>query len=102
MGSLLTSGIGMFFRRDEIFNDEIAMASRKRLVVGFFLLVAVFTLGTIILSFVVDSVFTSAFGLYSTYQVKFIELQIMYSKNGISSIFGVFTGFIIILAAISL
>jgi hypothetical protein len=102
MSSLLTSSAGMFFRRDEFFDDEIAIASPKRLAVGFFLLVAVFTLGTIILSVVVDSVFTSAFGLYSDYQVKFIELQIMYSKNGFSSILGVFIGFIIILAAISL
>ncbi len=78
------------------------MASRKRLVVGFFLLVVGFTLGTVILSVVVDSVFTSAFGLYSDYQVKFIQLQIMYSKNGFSSILGVIIGFIIILAAISL
>ena len=40
--------------------------------------------------------------LYSDYQVKFIELQIMYSKNSFGSILAVFTGFIIVLAAISL
>jgi hypothetical protein len=102
MGSLLTSSVGMFFRRDEFFDDEIAMASRKRLAVGFFLLVAVLTLGTIILSVVVDSVFTSAFGLYSDYQVKLIQLQILYSKNGFGSILQVCAGFIIIFAAISL
>ena len=61
-----------------------------------------FTLSTVILSVAVDWVFTSAFGLYSDYQVKFIELQIMYSKNSFGSILAVFTGFIIVLAAISL
>ena len=100
--SLITSSIGMFFRRDECFDDEIELASRNRLSIGFVLLVAVFTLGTVILSVVADSVFTSAFGLYSDYQVKFIQLQILYSKVGFSSILQLAAGFVIIFAAISL
>jgi hypothetical protein len=92
----------MFFRRDECFDEEIERAARGRLTTGLVLLVPIFTLGTIILSFVVDSLFTSAFGLYSDYQVKLIEYQILYSKNGLGWVLSVAAGLIIVFAAISL
>ena len=102
MGSLLTSSLGMFFHRDEFFDDEIAMASRKRLGVGFFLLAVILIVGTVILNAIIDSLFTSAFDLYSDVQVKFIELQILYSKNGLGLIPQLIIGFVILFILISL
>lgn len=100
--SLLTSSTGMFFRREECFDEEIERASRGRLTTGLVLLVPIFTLGTTILSLLADSLFTSAFGLYSNYQVKLIEFQLLYSKNGLGWVLSVAAGLIIVFAAISL